>query len=63
MNKHFEEELKHNDLDFYIEEQVDLNEMAGFTTASSASTSASFATAGSCASSVSSAASFSSAGG
>lgn len=57
-------ELNHNSTDdIYVEEQLDANEMAGFTCAGSFATGGSFATAGSCGSSVGTASSFSSAGG
>ncbi|MGE7917642.1 thiocillin family RiPP [Viridibacillus sp. NPDC093762] len=46
----------------YIEEQTDMVEFAGFTTASSLATGGSFSSVTSCAGSVSSAGSFSSAG-
>jgi hypothetical protein len=56
------EDLNKNMADeIYVEEQLDTNEMAGFTCAGSFATGGSFATAGSCASSFSTASSFSSA--
>ncbi|WP_146553273.1 thiocillin family RiPP [Rummeliibacillus sp. SL167] len=46
----------------YIEEQIDISEFAGFTTAGSAATTSSFSSGGTCAATVSTSSSFSSAG-